>query len=300
MFTKVKKLVNHYREGGVKQAASVSLRYLRKQLKKIPFLGNYVKFTKRYGVRHGIVFASLRNLFWVLPSDETGTNVFDREWDVLIVVDTCRPEWMEKVAVEYDMIDEVETIRSVGARTSEWTVRPFRKASSVDQPVVYIYGSKYGEFANEVADIDSTFVKDEHYKYPPANKITDEALEQIESKPEDCRFVIHYAQPHFPVFRRNGSRTDIEVVNATTRGAKSAAVESGGDYQTVEDLFVSNLRYVMDEVSILVNERNNSQVALTADHGQYVGEYFFVGHPPGGRGETVRNVPWVQIDGKSR
>lgn len=43
-----------------------------------------------------------------------GTNVFDREWDALIVLDTARVDALRIVADEYNFIKNVESIWSVG------------------------------------------------------------------------------------------------------------------------------------------------------------------------------------------
>lgn len=54
-----------------------------------------------------------------------GTNVFTRDWDVLILLDTCRVDALREVAPEYDFIEEVDSIRSVGGRSPEWVAKTF-------------------------------------------------------------------------------------------------------------------------------------------------------------------------------
>jgi len=54
-----------------------------------------------------------------------GTNVFTREWDVLILLNTCRVDALREVAPEYDFNEEVNSIRSVGGRSPEWVAKTF-------------------------------------------------------------------------------------------------------------------------------------------------------------------------------
>lgn len=65
---------------------------------------------------------------------------------------------------------------------------------------------------------------------------------------------------------------------------------------SVESLYIDNLRYVMDEVAHLVNDLEDKEVILTADHGESLGEGFIMGHPPGVRHSAVRDVPWARIE----
>jgi len=53
-----------------------------------------------------------------------GTNVFDREWDVLIVLDTARVDALRVVADEYDFIGQVDSIWSVGERLRSGSPEP--------------------------------------------------------------------------------------------------------------------------------------------------------------------------------
>ena len=54
-----------------------------------------------------------------------GTNVFEREWDVLVVLDACRADLLAAVASEIPFLDDVETVRSVGSSSSEWLENTF-------------------------------------------------------------------------------------------------------------------------------------------------------------------------------
>lgn len=126
----------------------------------------FARNLRRYGLRHGIPFATAEVLLKVLPEDETGVNVFEADWGVLIVLDTCRPEWLRSVSTVYDFLDEIDTVRSVGGRTAEWVSRTFENIPFDDQQVSYVYGSKYGDIASDVSNVDTRFVEPSEYKCP--------------------------------------------------------------------------------------------------------------------------------------
>lgn len=68
------------------------------------------------GLRRAGVFLSTR--------DRLGTNVFTRDWDLLVILDACRVDAMREVAGEYEFIQKVDSIRSVGAHWgSGWRIR---------------------------------------------------------------------------------------------------------------------------------------------------------------------------------
>ena len=58
-----------------------------------------------------------------------GENVYDREWDVLVVLDACRPDALEAVVKNADggvgFVENVGRMRSVGSCSSEWLENTF-------------------------------------------------------------------------------------------------------------------------------------------------------------------------------
>lgn len=57
-----------------------------------------------------------------------GTNVFDREWDLLVVLDACRVDALRQVASEYGWLGPVGASTSVGSTLKEWMVNTFDAA----------------------------------------------------------------------------------------------------------------------------------------------------------------------------
>jgi hypothetical protein len=54
-----------------------------------------------------------------------GENVFTREWDVLILLDTCRVDALRLIADEYDFLYDISSIYSVGGTSAEWMAATF-------------------------------------------------------------------------------------------------------------------------------------------------------------------------------
>jgi hypothetical protein len=56
-----------------------------------------------------------------------GVNVFEKEWDTLIVLDACRIDAIREVAPEYKFLKnaEIDSIWSVGSASSEWYAQTF-------------------------------------------------------------------------------------------------------------------------------------------------------------------------------
>jgi hypothetical protein len=114
--------------------------------------------------------------------------------------------------------------------------------------------------------------------------ITDRAISVARELDPD-RLIVHYMQPHAPhigdehglggnIFPRlqNGEITEDEAWRS----------------------YMENLRLVLDELSLLLENLDASTVAITADHGEAFGEYGFYAHPIGCPLPSVRRVPWIE------
>ncbi len=59
-------------------------------------------------------------------------------------------------------------------------------------------------------------------------------------------------------------------------------------------LYLDNLRSVLDEVELLLENVDAERVVITADHGEAFGEWGAFGHPEGFPAPVVKQVPWVE------
>jgi hypothetical protein len=133
---------------------------------------------------------------------------------------------------------------------------------------------------------------DERGTVPP-RAITDRAISAArEREPE--RLVVHYMQPHFP-----------SIPDPLPGGAMSREAFGGrvgvwerlrrGDLSNdrVWHSFRENLRHVLDDVGILLDNVDADRVVLSADHGNAFGEWGVYGHPDRVPIRVLREVPWT-------
>jgi len=234
-----------------------------------------------------------------------GTNVFDREWDVLVILDACRADALREAAPDASFLTDVGTLRSVGSSSSEWLENTFLDRGETARTAM-VTGNTW---TDRYLDADSFAALDEVWKYAwddesgtvPAAAITDRAIATARECDPD-RLVVHYMQPHHPFvpdplagdggMARTGSRSsDANPWVSLRRGEVSR--------ERVWDAYRANLRYVLEEVGTLV--RNvDGRIAVTADHGNLFGEWGLYGHPMHTPLSALLAVPWAETTGTDR
>lgn len=240
-----------------------------------------------------------RTLGWHVPR---GTNVYERDWDVLVILDACRVDAMENVADVYDFLGPVDSMTSVGSMSQEWMAKTFVDEYREEMAeTAYVSGNVFTE---EELDAEDFLLLDEIWQYAwdeeqgivPPRPITDRAITAGREHDPD-RLIVHYMQPHHP-FIAEGST--IDGVDADPFG------RSGGETEfdalrhgevSVEEFraaYEDNLRLVLEDVSLLLSNLDADRVAITADHGDAFGEWGLYDHPAGCLHPSVRNVPWVE------
>jgi hypothetical protein len=128
----------------------------------------------------------------------------------------------------------------------------------------------------------------EEYGVPP-RPITDRTIIAGREGNHD-RLIAHYMQPHVP-YIAHAMWEDREPTEDESRGWKR--LKSGDiDDETHWELYESNLRLVLDEVELLLENIDADRVAITADHGNAFGEWGAYSHPEGFLHPNVKIVPW--------
>ncbi|MBX0325419.1 hypothetical protein EGH21_20540 [Halomicroarcula sp. F13] len=258
------------------------------------------------------------------PLPNYGMNVFERDWDVLIILDACRPDQLEIVADEYDFLPaNVPTIYSVGSSSKPWMQSTFVPEYRQDvAETAYISGNGFtkdflptdvlaGQTATTAGNIPlvaDDFAHFEAVAYQdgahddtlgtiPPREITARAVEYWRNHRDANRLLLHYMQPHAPY--------------PSLGGVERLASDEVGTYAqrwTVWDrLFVGELsrdaalsayrdclRWVLDDIAVLLENIDAEDVVLSADHAELFGEYGMYSHPnvpiP-----DLRRVPWVEV-----
>lgn len=114
--------------------------------------------------------------------------------------------------------------------------------------------------------------------------MTDRAVDVARSRNPN-RLIVHYMQPHEPhIGEQNGLGQNVFVPLRKGKITKQEAWDS----------YIENLRLVLDEVQVLLNNVDAEKAVITADHGEAFGEFGFYAHQIGCPLNAVRRVPWVE------
>lgn len=255
---------------------------------------------------------------WTTQVRPCGKEIYSEEWDLLIVLDACRVDLLESVADDYEFITSVDTVRSRGSLTTEWLSRNFttehlddvRRTTYVtstphsqtvfreksmltsELPVPIPYPTPDAVDLEDFAHLEEVWRYDHDGDHPvvPPREVTDATIQHARDGYD--RLVTHYMQPHEPFIADKAPVTGDEFDELNVWDAMSAGSVSR---EAVWRSYVANLRYVLDEVELLLNNVDADSVVITADHGNAMGEWGNVcGHPFGWPAPEVRVVPWVE------
>ncbi|WP_267161072.1 sulfatase-like hydrolase/transferase [Halovenus salina] len=252
-------------------------------------------FYRRVGLRH---------------ENPEGIDVFDEDWDTLVVLDACRFDMFEQV----NHLDGTVTAReSKGSATAEWL------QANVDgralRDTVYVTSNPQLERNRDSWDVSFHHVDNVWFDHGwdketgtvLAETMTEAAINAYEQFPNK-RLVVHYMQPHYPFVPAD---TDFDKTHLDS-------IESGDDTATGEnvwnmkfmgqidmsrnelwDVYTANLEYVLEHVEDLL-EKIPGKSVITSDHGNYVGERAFpipireYGHPRGLYDTPLVRIPWFE------
>jgi len=228
-----------------------------------------------------------------------GTNVFEREWDVLLILDATRLDMYQRI-----IDSEVDSIWSVGSSSDEWMQHTFvPEYEEKLAETVYVTGNPFSE--DECPDHVFAAVEEvwrDHWDAEAGTikpgPITDQVIDRHRGGAE--RVIGHYMQPHYPFI---GERTGGDE-KMTWDVMGDEAHQGGGlalwdqflygirdDLPEVKAAYDDNLRYIRARVET-VCENVEGQVVITADHGNALGEWGMWGHKPGMPHPKMRRVPW--------
>jgi hypothetical protein len=256
-----------------------------------------------------------RRLYWNLRS---GTNVYERDWDLLLVLDACRVDALQEVADEFDFLPEsIPAVVSVGQGSPHWMANTFTPAFRGEQrQTAYLSANPYtrmtlgsphdGRHAEvgglDVLDEFADFVPvwevawDESRGTVPARAVTDRLVRYGRSARAD-RVIAHYIQPHFPsVPDPLGARLDLDDEGRWVDSVWERLERGELDVDRAWESYVENLRYVLEDVRVVLENYETDRVVITADHGNAFGEHGDWGHGATDNG-TIMRVPWVELSG---
>lgn len=224
-----------------------------------------------------------------------GKNVFTLDWDVLLILDACRVDLLSEVTDEYEFLEsQVPTITSVGSSSQEWIRNTFTDSYSITvAKTAYVTGNP---FSDELLDPNEFLLLEEVWRYAwddkthtvPARPISDRLIDVMRTENPD-RVIAHYMQPHATFI----PHSDMQA-SGNQESIWMALREGEFEQETVWDAYRDNLRYVLDEVSLVLENIDADTVVISSDHGNAIGEFGIYGHPSGYPISCIREVPWVE------
>lgn len=232
--------------------------------------------------------------------NEDGTVIYERDWDLLVVLDACRADLLAEVVDEYPFLS-LGSVQSVASASHEWMQETFTdEYAEKVADTAYVTGNPW---TDDHCDPTAFERLDEVWRYgwddelgtiPPA-AVTDRAV-AVAREHDPGRLVVHYMQPHFPFvpdpvaqgmdLDRFGEGHEMSVWEHLRAGEV--------DRERAWEGYRENLRYVLDDVETLLRNVDAETAVITADHGNGLGEYGVYGHPPGVAIPALRRVPWVE------
>lgn len=244
--------------------------------------------------RAAMEYVGTRSLWWFWRRHQV-TNIYDREWDVVVVLDACRYDLFEEVG--WDRPQSVEPIYSVASMTGDWMERTFPRDAS---DTVYVTSAPFSEQkldSERFADLDEVwrYGFDEDIGTVPPALTTDRGI--IHSRNSDAdRLVVHYMQPHFPSIEHPelGSKLNPEG-SARWNSVWERYYEGDISYDLLWNAYRSNLVTVLEHVDTLLDNLDAERVVVTSDHGNALGKAGRYGHPSDAVVPSVRRVPWAVI-----
>lgn len=251
-------------------------------------------FPRRNEMIHTLVFGVYHNLIGDRPWSPA-IDIWEHQWDTLIVLDACRRDALAAVAPEYDWLPtHIQGVWSPASATWEWMDSVFHEGAPLEK-THYICGNPNSEShaPDRLGGLREVWRQKTEASIggTPPFLITDHAIDYArEYNPE--RLIIHYVQPHFP---------SIDRVGFNDSSTKTAEEWNWDDPPTdrrerIWESYLNNLRYVLDSVALLRRNLDAPRTIITADHGNSFGEWGIWGHPERVPTPQLRRVPWVQIE----
>lgn len=275
------------------------------------------------GLIHAAYTAYLGIWYTLTSRWPLGTHVYDENWDLLVILDACRVDVLENVADEYEFIETVDSRWSVGSHSHEWLSQTFSDDYATEiANTAYISGNGHTHetFVKKDYPPDETVpfcrphwravgtedfgqldmlwetAHEDELGIPP-RAITNKTIKVSRNSNFD-RVIAHYMQPHIP-YIAGALAADRVPSDVEAKGWKS--LESGdAEHEEVWQLYEDNLRLVLDELEVLLENVDAENVVVTADHGNAFGEYSIHGHPEGMLLPCVKKVPWVEAEAVNR
>ncbi|MFB6143838.1 MAG: hypothetical protein ABEJ98_00865 [Candidatus Nanohaloarchaea archaeon] len=233
--------------------------------------------------------------------EEEPEPIYQKEWDNLLILDACRHDIYEEVE------GETESRITLGSNSKEFIRKTFSSGDFSD--TVYVTGNPHffpdifedltGRRPDEVfAEVFNTYETDwdeENGVVMPQSLIRD--AKTAKKLFPDKKLIVHFMQPHTPYVKSDIPQSPNNEIGGDSGIESELRRAEKGEISrkyVVRD-YKENLEFVMSSVKELAIQLEG-KTAITADHGELLGEAGLYGHKSGSRVKKLRKVPWDEID----
>ncbi len=233
------------------------------------------------------------NQFGRLDHNPDGRDLFNEDWDNLIILDACRYDIFANIA---DLPGKLEYRLSKAGATKEFIQSNFVGEKHYD--TVYVTGNSWMLKLQAESSVHAVYDVVEHPE--DGNKPTriTECAKKVADKHPNKRLIVHYIRPHHPFIGPLASDyfsgiddQPPDLYNQIQSGEANISDE------TLLNLYIDNLEFILPKVEELLGYLEGKTV-ITADHGELLGERVGLipiktyGHIPGFYAEELVKVPW--------
>ena len=230
-----------------------------------------------------------------------GVDVFEEDWDNLILLDACRYDEFEDACT---LPGELEHRVSRGSTSNEFVRGNFTGRTLND--VVYVsdnqwYAKLKDDIDAEIHDFVSAPVDGDAHgglvNHP--STVTEIARNTAEAYP-DKRLIVHYLQPHSPYFSSDGEELFRVPSLSNLRDSQPPFARNRSRREVIE-AYRSTLELVLHHAGELIGSLTGKTV-ISADHGEMLGErapgipFRIYDHPGAVYAEQLVKVPWFVHD----
>lgn len=235
-----------------------------------------------------------------------GTVVWERDWEVLLILDACRYDLMAEVAPAWDCLPPVRSTYSAASASYEWLQQHTQAQYSGDMAQTMLIAANAwtrddcvrGENWAALDEIWTHSWSDEAGTVLP-RPVTDSAIHHWRRRDADAeRMIVWYLQPHSPFIDADWSEGfESEEIGVDAGGSKNVWNQYRDGRVSRDEIWSAyrdNLDYVLEDVALLIDNLN-ADIAITADHANCLGEWGIYGHPPWVPAPALKRVPWMEL-----
>jgi len=250
-----------------------------------------------------------------------GVDVFEEDWDNLILLDACR---YDEFATRHSLSGRCESRQSLGSCSAQFvrgnldgrtlhdvvivTANAWYEKVRAEQPGFEVHDLVVVEEADDPNDRKQRFVDAGRGGWVDPSRVTERARAVNEQYPNK-RLLVHYHQPHTPYIGPTGVEYFGEL-------PFKFAWNSDGVIDVSDDIlrtaYRENLDIALTQVGALLPGLTGKTV-VSADHGELLGDRRFplyvpgfgclrrrYGHPCGIYIDQLTKIPWFVVEAEER